>query len=359
MEALEVLSSEFFRRGKELMSTSVWRTEELIFKPAESVIIEVVERDLIESEEAKKIRIDTWIGKLEERKSILEAVNNETRYLIHPDGAGVPALYEKTQNGENAKMWAGITVTLAQREIKHSNNQIQVPVYPINYSEWIACQNPKYAEAFRNENKPLPYAGIGASVLMVTTDGFIPLTRRGIETPVYPGRLYPPGGGPKPGQSSTSAILSEVLEETGLKSGEHFDPSNLFVLGLVSDSNFDNSAHSRPEIVATLPLNSTFREVELIQHERSVKRGLKEEDVWAVEPITTFVPNLAKTVTYSGNEMCPPTEAGLSLFALFELVKNEGQHGALDKIKVMIDRMRSFKRVQYLTPIYKLKSLDV
>ena len=154
---------------------------------------------------------------------MLEAVNQETRYKIHDDAVGIPALYEETSNGEKVKMWAGTTVTLAQSGITSSgSHQINVPVYPINYSEWIACQNLRYAEEFRKANLALPYAGLGISVLMVTTDGFIPLTRRGIETPVYPGRLYPPGGGPKPGQSSTSAILSEVLEETGLEAGETF-----------------------------------------------------------------------------------------------------------------------------------------
>lgn len=264
-------------------------------------------------------------------------------------------------------MWAGTTVTLAQRGIYEEEGRIIVPIYPISYTEWIACDNPEYTRAFREAGLPLPYAGIGVSVLMVTNDGadqddrtygLIPLTRRGIETPVYPGRLYSPGGGPKPGQTSTEAILEEIIEETGLKSGEHFNSDELFMLALVADTRYAGSEHSRPELVAYLPVNTTFSDIERIQHEVSIKRGLRQEDVWGVVPFSAFTPNLGRAIIFSGREMCPPTEAALAHLMFYQEMRREGIEQALKNMEKAMSRIRSFRRVPFVPPIERLATLS-
>lgn len=345
---------------KEIMNTSVWETMEALHLPAKRVNFNPVERDLPEPREAAGIRIDTWIGKLNERKDLLVQANPTTTYDIcddieGPSATGLPALFEIANDGnKKRRMWAGTTITLAQKGIEWKNGDIQIPVYPISYSEWIACYNPEYAKVFKKNGLTLPYAGIGASVLMETTDGFFPLTRRGIETPVYPGRLYSPGGGPKPGQTSTEALLEEILEETGLRPGEHFDPSKITSLALVSDSRFANSDHSRPELVVYLPLTISYRAIEEIQHEQSVKKGLKETDVWGLEPVSTYPYNLGKKIVYAGNEMCPPTEAALSHSLVFDIKQKEGMETAIKTASGIISRIKSFERVNYQPSVKSL-----
>ncbi len=306
------------------------------------------------------MRRATWSRKLEERRAVLSAVNTDKRYDIRLDDAGEKptreaALFEKVSDGEDKRrMWAGTTITLAQEPVRLEGNVATIPVYPINYTEWIACDNPEYAKAFRDAGLPLPYAGIGISVLMETTDELFILTRRGIETPVYPGRLYSPGGGPKPGETSTEAMLQEILEETGLKPEEHFDPLGLTMLALVSDSRYAGSDHSRPEVVAYMPLSTTFAQTESIQYERAKAKG-QEADVWAVEAFSSFPPTFGYRLALHGSEMCPPTEAGLAHIALFKHLQNDGKE-AMENVDRMMKRLRSYERHAFIPPLKQLAS---
>lgn len=356
-----------------LMRTDDWHTMAWLNKRASKVNFLEVARDLEEPEQARLVREATWRQRLEERKAVLNQVNPQTVYEIELDdqgdqATGQSALFEVTSGAERKRrMWAGTTVTLAQRGIYEEENRTIVPIYPINYTEWIACDNPEYTQAFRDADLPLPYAGIGVSVLMVTNDGadkddrtygLIPLTRRGIETPVYPGRLYSPGGGPKSGQTSTEAILEEIIEETGLKSGEHFNSDELFMLALVADTRYAGSEHSRPELVTYLPVNTTFSDIERIQYEESVKKGQRQEDVWGVVPFSAFTPNLARAIIYNGGEMCPPTEAGLAHFKLYQDMRREGVEQALRNMEALMSRLKFYSRRPFTPPIERLAILE-
>lgn len=355
-----------------LMKTPDWHTIEWLNQRASKVNFLEVQRDLEEPEQARLVRDATWKQRLEERKAVLNETNPTRVYEIDLDNqgdnaTGQTALFEVPSGSERIRrMWAGVTVTLAQRGIYEEDGKTIVPIYPISYTEWIACDNPEYTKAFRDANLPLPYAGIGVSVLMVTNDGadkddrtygLIPLTRRGIETPVYPGRLYSPGGGPKPGQTSTEAILEEIIEETGLESGRHFNSDELFMMALVADTRYAGSEHSRPELVAYLPVNTTFSDIERIQHEVSVKKGLRQEDVWGVVPFSAFSPNLARAIIFFGREMCPPTEAGLTHLMLYQEMRREGIEQALKNMETTISRIRSFRRTPFVPPIERLATL--
>ncbi len=353
------------------MRTPDWHTMEWLNTRASKVNFLEVPRDLEEPNQARIIREADFIQRLEERRSVLLEANPGREYEIQLDdqgdnSTGQLALFEVSSEGKTRRMWDGRTVTLAQRGIYEEDGKTIVPIYPISYTEWLACANPEYTRGFRDAGLALPYAGIGVSVLMVTNDGadrddrtygLIPLTRRGIETPVYPGRLYSPGGGPKPGQTSTEAILEEIVEETGLESGNHFNSDELFMLALVADTKYDDSEHSRPELVAYLPVNTTFSEVERIQYEKSVKKGERQEDVWGVVPVSAFTPNLARTIIYSGYEMCPPTEAGLAHLMLYQEMRREGIEEALKNMETIMSRIRSFRRTPFVPPIERLATL--
>lgn len=358
------LAPEIRDRAETLLKTRVWDTMQIMQVPASRVQFIQVERDLPEPIEARDIRIETWKQKLEERLTVLKEANPHITYQIDidtdRDGATEQlALFEiMSEGGRRPRMWAGTTVNLAQKGIERINDDFAVPVYPISYTEWIATQNSDYAKAFRDKGLPLPYAGIGACVLITTADGFIPVTRRGIETPVYPGRLHVPGGGPKPGQSSSEAILEEVVEELGLQRRKHFNPRNLTVLALVTDSHFEGSEHPRPELVAHLPIRAKYREVEQIQHMASVTKDQRQEDVWGIVPISTFPPNLTRTLLYSGFEMCPPTEAGIAHLLFYQMAITEGVEKALNYMESTMQRIQIFERSEtYNPPIKRLSTL--
>lgn len=191
---------------------------------------------------------------------------------------------------------------------------------------------------------------------METTDGFMPLTRRGIETPVYPGALYSPGGGPKQGQSSVEAILEEILEETGLEEGKHFDIEKLVVLAFVSDTKHQGSDHERPELVAYLPLNTSIREICDVRDQYLTKKKIPEADVWAYEILRADQHNMRGMVVLRGNEMCPPTEAALSHLVHY---KNLQEHSddpetAVAETSKFMNRVKSYAREEYHPPITKL-----
>lgn len=349
----------------DILKTPSWDTLESLLLPASRVYFEQVQRDLEEPKKAFDIRTGTFIRKLRERQAELMRVNPNTLYRIGPDvdregATGYPALFEVLQTGEDKiRMWDGTTVTLAQSGPRWTEDKFSIPVYPIKYSEWVACQNFRYANAFRDQGIQLPYAGIGISVLMETTDGLIPLTRRGIETPVYPAMLYSPGGGPKPGQDSTEALLEEILEETGLRSGDHFDPKKLTMLALVSDTRFHNSDHQRPELVAHLPVKVSFRELERIQFDRARTKGLSETDVWRIDPLSANPDTLPDGILFHGNQFCPPTEAGLAHLVLFQLLQQTGDiDHSIGTTANMMRKMESYRREPYIPPISRLTALE-
>lgn len=358
------LSPEIRQRAEALLHTEVWDTLQIMQVPASKVQFIQVERDLPEPPEARDIRIETWKQKLEERLSVLKEANPHLTYQIDmdTDRAGATehlALFEVMSEGERRpRMWAGTTINLARKGAERINDGFAIPVYPISYTEWIATQNPDYAKVFREKGLPIPYAGIGVCVLITTSDGYIPVTRRGIETPVYPGRLHVPGGGPRPGQSSSEAILEEVVEELGLVTSRHFRPDNLTVLALISDSKFEGSDHPRPELMAHLPVNATFREVEQVQYEVSLQKNQRQEDVWGIVPVSTFRPNLVRTLLYSGFEMCPPTEGGIAHLLFYQMAITEDVESALSNMESIMRRIQSFERVSaYEPPIRRLSTL--
>jgi 8-oxo-dGTP pyrophosphatase MutT (NUDIX family) len=196
---------------------------------------------------------------------------------------------------------------------------------------------------------------VGISVLLETNDGFIPLTRRGIETPVYPGMLYSPGGGPKEGQTSVEAILEEILEETGLEEGVHFSAEKLVMLAYISDSKHQGTDHERPELVGYLPLDISLKDVHRIRKTYLANRKVPEADVWAYDIVSSDKADVSGKVVYDGNQMCPPTEAALSHLVHFQNCQtNTDPDDAVAATKKFMDRVTMYERAVYHPPISRL-----
>lgn len=343
-----------------VMQTERWKTYEILGIPLPDIRFKQVDRDLIEPEEAKDIRLKTWNSKLEEKKEELKEAKSLSNYVIDFDeDTKLDSLFEIDLVGEKRrKMWAGMTVSLSQKGPYWEGNSVVVPLYPISYSEWIACHNPKYGEVFKEKGLPFPFAGFGISVLMKTKDDMIPLTVRGLETPVYPGMYYSPGGGPQPGESLEEAMLSEIKDEVGLKPGKHFNTSEMRALALVSDSKFAGSEHERPELIFYLPLKVGFNELLKIRHQSIAEKAKKEEDVWRMEPVASFPPELIDTIIDKGERMCAPTEAGLAHALLHITLQNEGLVSSLINIEKLMNRMATFDRALYKPQIRRIVSLN-
>lgn len=341
MTQKESLTPEYRREIAEIIQApDVWKTREYFGGiPAEQVSFVEVEPER-EPAKAREIRVATWRIKLEERMKVLEEAGSGSHEIKHDEETNNLALF-RTNDGKRV-MWDGQTLTMAHQDISKKDNDIQIPIHPINYTQWIACYNPEYGKAFEKEGMPLPYAGIGVSVLMITSDGFVVLIRRGIETPVYPGRLYSPGGGPELGKTPAESMLKEIKEETGLMPDRDFNPNSLRMLALVEDTHFAGSKHARPELVAFLRLKCLYKEVESTQYR--IKGA--EQDVWAVEPLSTG-PYLTQLINFKGNEMCPPTEAGLVNLLYYLTEKKEGEAKAKEVTNNLILRIKGFKRAVY------------
>ena len=128
----------------------------------------------------------------------------------------------------------------------------------------------------------------------------------------------------------------------------------LFMMALIADTRFAGSVHSRPELVARLPVNVTYLQMEKIQAKLVEKKGLKETDVWGLEPVSTYPPSLQQVIKLHGREMCPPTEAALS-YEFFELRKKEvGEDEALSELNQLIEVLGEYEREDFIPPIKRL-----
>lgn len=346
------------RRVEATLNTDVWSTLRYLDIPAQNVEFHEVDSPVVEPEKARIIREVIWESELVDTKNTLQKVNPNSKYVIEQDEeTEMPSLFEEKDGEKKRKMWAGQTLSVDTKNCKFDGDKFRVPVFPISYTVMVAAKNRLYGDSFENEGLPLPKGGVGVSVFIVTVDNFVVLTRRGIETPAYPGRLYAPGGGPLPNEQLDTALINEIKEETGLEENVHYYKGNIGAMALVDDNSYLGSKHSRPEIVARLPVAITFDDLVRIQHELTLKNG-KEHDVWAVTGFSSFPPNLIQQLTFSGGEMCPPAEAGIAHFLLNSIARQEGMERALTKMDETIRRISAIPRKPFVPPIDRLP-LDI
>ena len=334
----------------------VWETLQTIDTPAANVKFHLIDRPQPESDLARSVRLENWDKALQAKLELLSKVNPDSKFIIaFHEATAQNALYEQLPEGNLiAKMWDGTTISTTQMQLSENKGMYSLDVYKIRYSEWTSCTDPRYCAL-----NPAP-CGVGVCVMIETTDGFVVLTRRGIETPVYPARLHTVGGGPKPGEDSAESLFGEILEETGLQAGKHFDPEQMIIMAYVSDVEHQGSALQRPELVAYLPLKIDSNTVRDIRDAEILRKKTPEADVWALEFVSSRIRDMEGTMILRGPEMCPPTEAGLAHMIRLKLAQDSSSASSADAVlgRVM-ERAAGFLRLPYTPRIQALGRYDI
>ena len=247
---------------------------------------------------------------LEKKKTELECAKPGTKYVIsdYPETGGL-ALYEVLQDSQQRKvMWPGTAARLEGFDF--DGNKIQLRLGRTNYAELTAQKDPAYRQLFERNGLSLPSAALGVCVAMETPEGLIIQTRRGIDTPVYTGRLYLPGGNHEKIETHPAdEIFSEIEEETGLTQDD-FDPTQLRFLGIVMDRQYEGGALQKPDLVAYMKIPMTFNEIEESFSRKIVPKNPK--DVWNLEPAPTGEAGLARYLQTHESDHCPPSHGGLA-----------------------------------------------
>lgn len=301
------------------------------------------DRPFPEPERAKKARNETWEFLLEQTKSRNESDKPDHKYEIRIDDKTEKLALFQTKPEERTIQFDGKTINMTSYH--QEGNKLLVGTYPIDWSEWMACLNPEFTKSYLEDIGKKPYAGVGVNIFTITSDGFVPLTLRDIETPNYPWRLFNFGGGPKPGEKSSEAVLLEAAAESGIKKENmgsvHPYPPRLSWMALVSDKHWMESDHERPDFTAVVDIKPTFRELTKAYHLKNEDKRKKETDIKTIIPVQLDLPGLDDFIFSDGYRMCPPTEAGLSLLSYKLREKESGSQEAkrvFSENKKKIDR---------------------
>jgi hypothetical protein len=299
------------------LGTRDWRIDLYLDDlPPEGIDFYQTDRPFPEPDRARKARMETWEMLLKQTKSRNEADKPECSYEIKDDEkTGNLALFQ-TKPEERIIQFDGKTINMANY---HQEGRLFVGVYPIDWSEWMACMNPDFTKAYLEDVGKKPYAGVGVNIFTITSDGFVPLTLRDIETPNYPWRLFNFGGGPKPGEKSSEAVLLEAAAESGIRKENmgsvHPGPPRLSWIALVSDKKWMGSEHERPDFTAVVDIKPSFRELAEAHHLKTRDMRKKETGIKTIIPVHLSLPGIDDFIFSDGYRMCPPTEAGLSLLS--------------------------------------------
>lgn len=334
----------------------VWQTLQTLDVPAANVHFNLIERPEPESDLARQVRLENWDRALLSKQKLLSSANPDSKFVIaFHEATSQNALYQQLPDGKLIpKMWDGTTISTTQMQLSEKNGHYTLDVYKIRYSEWTSCTDPRYCQL-----NPAP-CGVGVCVMIETTDGFVVLTRRGLETPVYPARLHTVGGGPKPEEDSAESLFGEILEETGLKANQHFMPQQMMIMAYISDVEHQGSALQRPELVAYLPLTIDSNQVRDIRDAEIARKKTPEADVWALEFVSSRIRDMEGTMILRGPEMCPPTEAGLAHMIRLKLEKeSDSPLLAEETLSRVMARAAGFLRNPYEPRIQALGRYEI
>lgn len=262
--------------------------------------------NFIEPDDSRAIRESYYRSLLSAK---LDEAKDQGRILeIRNDGHG-DFLIDPSSNSK--VIFDGKVTTPTTYEFRDGSLFIDYKTIP--YSLWTALSSldPTYRDSYGLA--PLPYAGLGISVLPITTDDLVVLTVRGPDTPVYPGRFYGVGGAPKPDQNIEEIISMFFRKELSY----NWDPHAIEVkpLAFVSDINHQGiQGLQRPEIVFYSKIDLTYDELILLRQEGITQGAEKPADVADLHQfhITDLSSFLKKSLP---NEFCPPTWGALKHLA--------------------------------------------
>lgn len=340
------------------LETDAWMTLEVVDSPASDVIMSNVERPFEEPSKARSIRDRYFMQELEATEKRLEDEalrrgKSIELFIGDYDGAalnGIPkALFMKSDDGNKRLNFDGTTTNFSG--IRREGSSVVIEVYPIAFSEWIACKTSEFANAYKDSVGRIPYAGIGISTVVESADRFFVLTQRGTGTPNYPGTLFTLGGGLKPEDNVGQGLLSEIIEESGLKPGSDYNPDDIIVTAIGAEKSYAGSEHQRPEIVAYLKTKVPWRKIV-----ESQQKTAFQPDVSGLVPLDTEPTNFASRVAMMGStgELLPAAEIGLVYAWLKKREIEVGVQQTITDAQVLIEMLNQYTRQNYKIP--KLKN---
>ncbi len=214
-----------------------------------------------------------------------------------------------------------------------------ISVFPIAYSEWIACHSEEFTEAYERTVGEIPYAGIGVNTVAETSDGSYVLTRRDTDTLVYPGTLFTLGGGLSPGDNLGERLMREIEEEAGLVAGEHYDEDDLTVTALGSDIHYMGGRHERPEVNAHVTLNVPFGKVQELQGGTDYQQDVANVTPMSKEPrcFKDFLTSKAEE-----GEIIPSSEMSLTYAWLSSRAEEVGEEQAAAEAEELMGELNEF-----------------
>ena len=335
------------------LGTRNWRIDLYLDDlPPEGIEFYHTDRPFPEPERARKARMETWEQLLEQTKSRNEADKPDHKYEIKIDDKTEKLALFQTKPEERIIQFDGKTINMTNYH--QEGNKLLVGTYPIDWSEWMACLNPDFTKAYLEDVDDKPYAGVGVNIFTITSDGFIPITLRDIETPNYPWRLFNFGGGPNPGEKTSEAVLLEAVAESGIKKESmgsvHPYPPRLSWMALVSDRYWMGSEHERPDFTAVVDIKPSFMDLAEAYHRKTADKRNKETDIKTIIPIHLGLPGIDDFVFSDGYMMCPPTEAGLSLLSYKLREMESGPEEAQRVFSENIERLDRYNRGEVLIP---------
>jgi len=323
----------------------------LLEKPLSDISFKDSEEVYKESEVAKEYRKTFFLQKILEKKlASLTQKNPSGEYRIlknmdelskinrvifegkEPEENDFPLLIELISDKHYKSLgWDGNTITIPKKDFiskSSGDGVVTINTSTIKYSAWQALLTAEYRLLQNQYDKPLSNAGIGISILVVTSDGYLVFTKRPKDgTPVYPGRFHVVGGGPTPGQTPLEAAIDEIKEELGIIPGKHFDPEKIMALGLAYDLNHQEKPVSRAELLCSLQIEITAAELQAI-FKAKLSKPLDVSEIKTIPQGEFFEPNcgyatMSSTMSPEAQEVLekiiPPASATLSLFRVREL----------------------------------------
>src|SRR3989344_222989 len=186
---------------------------QVLSKPIDTIETRLVDRPFPEPAAARKVREEYFMDVcLAETRKYLEqsaiwqgtdkkyVIDNysevENKGPLHPLAIG-KAVYEVSQGGKSRKNFDGTNAQF--RRLVQEGERTIIEIYPMVFSEWMACQTPEFTKAYLDMNledeypewyqsgldRWIPYAGIGVSTVVQTSDPtpFFIGTFRGYGTP--------------------------------------------------------------------------------------------------------------------------------------------------------------------------------
>lgn len=251
--------------SRESVSVENWTVLSLIERPLYAVEFTQIDSPQSEHPEAAEYREGLFTEALNRRLNSLKENNPSRDLFLDRDSENNLCLCEVLSTGNIKKiMWDGKIINIPQMQFQSEadDGSIEIRTFEMNYSTWHALLSPEYRHIQEKHNMHIGYAGLGISILVETSDGYLAFTKRPAgETLVYPGRMHVVGGSPLPGQSPIQAAIEEVEEELGLKCREDFNPQDLFALGIVLDNRHQGHPIVRPEIACCLKIKLTAEEL--------------------------------------------------------------------------------------------------